>query len=103
MDINIGTDLREMERKMGRKIPFAMDGRIMKENTDGGDKWDSPGHVKDMSYKMSLQSKMQVLRQEMSHLQGMDVRLMRQLLSINDGIEATRCALEVEQGVRDGS
>ncbi|KAM9398423.1 leucine rich adaptor protein 1-like isoform 1-T1 [Salvelinus alpinus] len=100
MDITIATDLSEIERKIGRKIPeslfpFAPDGRMMKENTDGRDEWDSPGRVKDMSDTTSLQSNMRLLRQEMSHLRGMDVRLMCQLLSINDGIEATRWDLEV--------
>lgn len=100
MDITIGTDLSEIERKMGREIPeslfpFAPDGRMMKDNTHGRDEWDWPGHVEDMPSTQSLQSNMRLLRQEMSHLRGMDVRLMCQLLSINDGIEATRWDLEV--------
>lgn len=70
MDITIGTDLSDIERKMARKIPeslfpFATDGRMMKDNTDGRDGWDLPGHVQDMSYTVSLQSNMRLLRQEM--------------------------------------
>ena len=70
MDVTIGTDLSEIERKMGREIPeslfpFAPDGRMMKDNTHGRDEWDWPGHVEDMPSTQSLQSNMRLLRQEM--------------------------------------
>ncbi|KAL1023892.1 hypothetical protein UPYG_G00048600 [Umbra pygmaea] len=102
MDTNIGTDLKEIERKIGRKIPESLLRAVMerqsRERSSVGDKWNSPGHVTDIS-NTSLQSKVHLLRQELSHLRGVDVRLLCQLLMINDGIEATRWALEVERGL----
>lgn len=97
MDSNIGTDLRDIEKKLGRKTPDC----LFRSVTDGKFKDNSYGNRLESPIKCnsdSFQNKLRLLRQEMAHLRGTDVKLMRQLLSINEGIESTRWAME-ERGL----
>ncbi|XP_071757936.1 leucine rich adaptor protein 1-like [Centroberyx gerrardi] len=94
MDSNITSDFRDIEKKMGRKIPESLfsvsDGKLRDIKPVTSERPEKTV----LSDPQSLQRKIQLLKREMAQLRDMDVKLMRHLLSINDGIESTRWALE---------
>ncbi|XP_062864733.1 leucine rich adaptor protein 1-like [Trichomycterus rosablanca] len=96
-------DFRDIEVKLGRKVPESLARSITHRGkpvesfrgTSGG----------TSSGLQQLDSKLLFLKQEMAHLRAIDVKLMQQLLSINEGIESFRWVMEERGGVasREGS
>ncbi|XP_029382848.1 leucine rich adaptor protein 1-like [Echeneis naucrates] len=107
-DNSVLPDLTDIETKLGRKVPDSLIRSLV-----GGKLHDKPAtphlvgctfyaHSADLK---RLESKMQFLKQEMAHLRAIDVKLMQQLMSINEGIESIRWMIEDKAGVasQDGS
>ncbi|XP_071333704.1 leucine rich adaptor protein 1-like [Trachinotus anak] len=107
-DNGVVPDLRDIESKLGRKVPDSLVRSLV-----GGkhhDKQSATPHLVscklcDSADLKRLESKMQFLKQEMAHLRAIDVKLMQQLMSINEGIESIRWMIEDKGGVasQDGS
>lgn len=106
-------DLKDIESKVGRKVPDSLIRSLA-----GGkrpDEHDKAAHLTSCKRQNSsqssstdlkrLESKMLFLKQEMAHLRAIDVKLMQQLMSINDGIESIRWMMEDKGGMasQDGS
>ncbi|XP_029310621.1 leucine rich adaptor protein 1-like [Cottoperca gobio] len=105
-DNNVLPDLKDIETKMGLKVPDSL-----VRSLAGGKHHDKP-HERSAAprsppcslYANSadlkrLESKMLFLKQEMAHLRAIDVKLMQQLMSINEGIESIRWMIEDKGGV----
>lgn len=94
-------DFRDVENKVGRKVPES----LIRSFTTG------PAEIRSTETRVNshdlqtLNSKIIFLRQQMAHLRAVDVKLMQQLLSINEGIESIRWVMEERGGVasREGS
>ncbi|XP_051988932.1 leucine rich adaptor protein 1-like [Xyrauchen texanus] len=84
-------DFRDVESKLGRKVPES----LMRSVTAGAEVTCSEPH----KHTEDLRSKISFLRQQMAHLRAIDVKLMHQLLSINEGIESIRWVMEERGGV----
>ncbi|XP_030636811.1 leucine rich adaptor protein 1-like [Chanos chanos] len=87
-------NFKDLETKLGRKVPES----LVRSLTDGDFKWKSDtksteNHSASNDVKR-LESKMLFLKQEMALLRAIDVKLMHQLLSINEGIESIRWVME---------
>ncbi|XP_059379983.1 leucine rich adaptor protein 1-like [Carassius carassius] len=85
-------DLRDVENKMGRKVPESLIRSFAGEPFRGSETRERTDDLKTLHNKISF------LRQQMAHLRSIDVTLMRQLLSINEGIESLRWVLEERGG-----
>ncbi|KAI7813823.1 putative leucine rich adaptor protein 1-like [Triplophysa rosa] len=85
-------DLRDLENKLGRKVPES----LMRSFTGRSEVRSTETHARDLH---TLNSKIIFLRQQMAHLRAIDVKLMQQLLSINEGIESIRWVMEERGGV----
>ncbi|XP_013859770.1 leucine rich adaptor protein 1-like [Austrofundulus limnaeus] len=89
-------ELKDLETKLGRKVP---DG-LVRSLLAGGKRNDKSPHLTSCKFRADstdldrLQSKMLLLRQEMANLRAIDVKLMQQLMSINEGIESIRWMME---------
>ncbi|XP_076018445.1 uncharacterized protein LOC143010133 [Genypterus blacodes] len=80
-------DLRELESKLGVKTPESL--LIwMKNAADCEDDWSSDDH------SGALSDKIRILKDEMRWLRSADVRILRQLVSVHEGIEAMRWLME---------
>lgn len=97
-------DFKDLEIKLGRKVPES----LIRSFAERGVKTSSeekkvatPVTVKNhtSSDLKRLESKMLFLKQEMAHLRAIDVKLMHQLLTINEGIESIRWVMEERAGV----
>uniref|UniRef100_A0A1A7Y5J1 Leucine rich adaptor protein 1-like n=1 Tax=Iconisemion striatum TaxID=60296 RepID=A0A1A7Y5J1_9TELE len=106
---NFSPELKDLETKLGRKVP---DGLV--RSLAGGkrnDKHEKSCHLATCKFCTNssdfkrLQSKMLILRQEMANLRAIDVKLMQQLMTINEGIESIRWMIEDKGDVasQDGS
>ncbi|KAK7909884.1 hypothetical protein WMY93_014568 [Mugilogobius chulae] len=103
-DSNVLPELKDLETKLGRKVP---DGLV--RSLVGGKHHDK--HEKTRSAKFCaksadfkrLESKMLLLKQEMANLRAIDVKLMQQLMTINEGIESIRWMMEDKGALPDGS
>ncbi|KAM6949100.1 leucine rich adaptor protein 1-like [Aplochiton taeniatus] len=98
---NVLTDFKDIEAKLGRKVPdslvHSLAGGKLHEKQE--DKLPTPNCVKSRMNPADLkrlESKMLFLKQEMAHLRAIDVKLMQQLMSINEGIESIRWAMKEE-------
>ncbi|XP_036439087.1 leucine rich adaptor protein 1-like [Colossoma macropomum] len=95
-------DFKEIEMKLGRKVPQSLVRSIADLEHRGKieSRLTAPAkrHSTNQDLKR-LESKMVFLRQEMAHLRAIDVKLMQQLLSINEGIESIRWVMEERGGV----
>lgn len=112
-DSSVLPDLKDIESKLGRKVPDSLFRSLSgaKPADNKHDKGATPRLT--ASVKMwtnsadfkRLESKMQFLKQEMANLRAIDVKLMHQLMSINDGIESVRWMIEDKGGMasQDGS
>ncbi|XP_034413636.1 leucine rich adaptor protein 1-like [Cyclopterus lumpus] len=97
--------LKDIETKLGLKVPDSLV-RSLAEGTrpDKHEKSAAPLGVNrklcagNANFKR-LESKMLFLKQEMAHLRAIDVKLMQQLMSINEGIESIRWMIEDKGGV----
>ncbi|KAM4552427.1 uncharacterized protein PAE49_015854 [Odontesthes bonariensis] len=89
-------DLNELENKIGRKTPESL--LIwMKEAADCEDGWRSDvldGEDQNAAACDSLSDKINNLKQEMRWLRSADVRILRQLVAVHEGIEAMRWLME---------
>lgn len=106
-DSSIFPELKDLETKLGRKVPESLVRSLV-----GGkhhDKHEKPQRSAKFCAKSSdfrrLESKMLILKQEMANLRAIDVKLMQQLMSINEGIESIRWMMEEKGGMvsPDGS
>lgn len=109
---SVSPDLTDIETKLGRKVP---DGLV--RSLAGGRRSDRHEHKSAAPHLANckfcansadlkkLQSKMLFLRQEMANLRAIDVKLMQQLMSINEGIESIRWIMEDKEDMtsQDGS
>ncbi|XP_048851905.1 leucine rich adaptor protein 1-like [Brienomyrus brachyistius] len=106
MDGNPVLDFKDIETKVGRKIPEGLKRSIWQ----GGSKQAKeemiaapcvPGD--NASASRRLHGKVLLLRQEMAHLRAIDIKLMQQLLAINDAIESIKWVMEDKGPSRDSS
>ncbi|XP_004079714.1 leucine rich adaptor protein 1-like [Oryzias latipes] len=105
----VSPDLKDLEMKLGRKAPES----LVRFLTGGkhSDKWAPAPHLATCKFCANsadlkrLESKMSLLKQEMANLRAIDVKLMQQLMSINEGIESIRWVIEDKGGLasQDGS
>ncbi|XP_061566418.1 leucine rich adaptor protein 1-like [Cololabis saira] len=109
-DGNVSPELKDLESKLGRKAPDSLV-RSLTGSRHGEKTRDKSPHLSTCNFCAGsgdlkrLESKMLFLRQEMANLRAIDVKLMQQLMSINEGIESIRWVMEDKGGVasQDGS
>ncbi|XP_061620333.1 leucine rich adaptor protein 1-like [Phyllopteryx taeniolatus] len=93
-------ELKDLESKLGRKVPESLARSLV-----GGkhDKATNPATTRLAAAARPgrnsadfdrLEGKMLFLKQEMANLRAIDVKLMQQLLSINEGIESIRWVID---------
>ncbi|XP_028660979.1 leucine rich adaptor protein 1-like [Erpetoichthys calabaricus] len=110
MDDRALPDLKDIETKLGRKVPESL-ARSLKEERLAETREERSGRSNTASSRLDcsalerLKSKMNLLKREMAHLRAIDIRLMHQLLSINEGIESIKWMIEEKGAIasRDGS
>lgn len=110
-DNNVLPDLKDIETKLGLKVPDSLFRSLAGgKHHEKLEKSAAPHLVSRKVYANNadlkrLESKMLFLKQEMAHLRAIDVKLMQQLMSINEGIESIRWMIEDKGGVasQDGS
>ncbi|XP_006630010.1 leucine rich adaptor protein 1-like [Lepisosteus oculatus] len=99
MEESVLPDFKDIETKLGRKVPESLIRSLTEEalhETKEG-KPASPNvsvSLSNSSTLKRLESKMLFLKQEMAHLRAIDIKLMHQLLSINEGIESIKWVIE---------
>ncbi|XP_068456374.1 leucine rich adaptor protein 1-like [Clinocottus analis] len=95
-------DLREVENKVGRKTPESL--LIwMRDSADCEDGWRSDvvdRGDRSSAFSDSFSDKISSLKQEMRWLRSADVKILRQLVAVHEGIEAMRWLME-ERGASD--
>ncbi|KAG5845066.1 hypothetical protein ANANG_G00134890 [Anguilla anguilla] len=97
---NVLPDFKDIETKLGRKVPEG----LIRSFTEGGlhetkddNNLASPAvsvTKANTSDLKRLENKMRFLKQEMANLRAIDIKLMHQLLSINEGIESIKWLME---------
>ncbi|XP_059210881.1 leucine rich adaptor protein 1-like [Centropristis striata] len=101
-DNNVLPELKEIETKLGLKVPDSLirslAGGKHHEKSAAPHLQNCKVYGKNADLKR-LESKMLFLKQEMAHLRAIDVKLMQQLMSINEGIESIRWMIEDKGGV----
>ncbi|XP_051265665.1 leucine rich adaptor protein 1-like [Dicentrarchus labrax] len=89
-------DLRELENKVGRKTPESL--LIwMRDAADCEDGWRSDvvdREERSSALSESFSDKISNLKQEMRWLRSADVRILRQLVAVHEGIETMRWLME---------
>ncbi|XP_054609710.1 leucine rich adaptor protein 1-like [Dunckerocampus dactyliophorus] len=103
-DSNVFPELKDIETKMGRKVPESLIrclvGGQHDNNATSAAARVGYGKIQASSADFKrLESKMLLLKQEMANLRAIDVKLMHQLLSINEGIESIRWMIDDKGGV----
>ncbi|XP_013869279.1 leucine rich adaptor protein 1 [Austrofundulus limnaeus] len=88
-------DLYELENKIGRKTPESLL-TWMKDATGCEDTRSSDG---SFHFSSSLSEKLSELKQEMTRLRSADVRILRQLVAVHEGIEAMHWLMEERGGM----
>uniref|UniRef100_A0A3Q3X1I9 Uncharacterized protein n=1 Tax=Mola mola TaxID=94237 RepID=A0A3Q3X1I9_MOLML len=94
-------DLKDIETKVGRKVPDSLVRSLAagKRHDEHETRATSCQRRSNSADFRRLESKMLFLKQEMAHLRAIDVKLMQQLLSINEGIESIRWMIEDKGGL----
>ncbi|XP_006117907.2 leucine rich adaptor protein 1-like [Pelodiscus sinensis] len=97
-------DLRDIELKLGRKVPESLVRSLRGEEPAARDRSgggfcpaSAPGASRLSSSASALErleTKLHLLKQEMVNLRATDVKLMRQLLIINESIESIKWMIE---------
>ncbi|XP_073331673.1 leucine rich adaptor protein 1-like [Pagrus major] len=105
-DSGVLPELKDIETKLGRKVPDSLVRSLVGgKQQDEREKSAAAPHVTSRKCSSNngdlkrLESKMLFLKQEMAHLRAIDVKLMQQLMSINEGIESIRWMIEDKGGV----
>ncbi|XP_053715460.1 leucine rich adaptor protein 1-like [Synchiropus splendidus] len=99
--------LNDLESKLGRKVPESLIRSLVGHEHE--EERNVALHPVTCTLKSAdvkrLESKIQFLKQEMAHLRAIDVKVMQQLLSVNEGIESFRWLMEEREGMvtTDGS
>uniref|UniRef100_A0A3P8UBU6 Leucine rich adaptor protein 1 n=1 Tax=Amphiprion percula TaxID=161767 RepID=A0A3P8UBU6_AMPPE len=83
-------DLKELENKIGRKTPES----LLIWMKDAADCEDEVADRRDQRSADSFSDKINNLKQEMRWLRSADVRILRQLVALHEGIEAMRWLME---------
>ncbi|XP_029461354.1 leucine rich adaptor protein 1-like [Rhinatrema bivittatum] len=100
-------DLRDIEIKLGRKVPESLlrslreepCGRLKEAGREDRPAFaQGPGALQRSSALERLETKIHLLKQEMVLLRATDVKLMHQLLIINESIESIKWIIE-EKGI----
>ncbi|XP_077440687.1 leucine rich adaptor protein 1 [Vanacampus margaritifer] len=90
-------DLRDIEAKIGRKTPEGLL-RWMREEASSLRGEDKPAPATQETAKetgkKSLDEKIRKLKTEMAQLRSVDIKILQQLLSVHEGIEAVKWLLE---------
>ncbi|XP_034558121.1 uncharacterized protein LOC117826278 [Notolabrus celidotus] len=89
-------DLKELENKVGRKTPESLL-MWMRDAADREDGWRSDEVDRSESRIIlsdNFSEKINNLKQEMKWLRSADVRILRQLVAVHEGIEAMRWLME---------
>ncbi|XP_033884179.1 leucine rich adaptor protein 1-like [Acipenser ruthenus] len=91
-------DLKDVESKIGRKTPEGLL-RWLREDSALllGDNTLNPGESKErepLPGKKGLAEKIRDLKLEMAYLRSIDVKILQQLVTVNEGIEAVKWILE---------
>ncbi|KAK6494041.1 leucine rich adaptor protein 1-like [Huso huso] len=98
MEDTVLPDFKDIETKLGRKVPESLVRSFKEERQETRDEIPALSttlvNVSESSALKRLEIKMQVLKQEMAHLRAIDIKLMHQLLSINEGIESIKWVME---------
>ncbi|XP_048786970.1 leucine rich adaptor protein 1-like [Lagopus muta] len=106
MEPGAAPDLRDVEQKLGRKVPESLARPLRGEEHPGRaaaaaeptrGPAAAPGRRRAAALAR-LETKLRLLRQEMINLRATDVKLMRQLLIINESIESIKWMIE-EKGI----
>ncbi|XP_070711095.1 leucine rich adaptor protein 1-like [Pempheris klunzingeri] len=102
-DSSVLPELKDLETKLGRKVPDSLirslvGGKHQDERETAARSVNTKCCSNSADLKR-LESKMLFLKQEMAHLRAIDVKLMQQLMSINEGIESIRWMIEDKGGV----
>ncbi|XP_024129629.1 leucine rich adaptor protein 1 isoform X1 [Oryzias melastigma] len=86
-------DLNELENKIGRKTPDSLLAWMREECAQG---WRSvhPAKGSDPTFCHDLTDKITNLRQELRWLRSTDVKILKQLVAVHEGIEAMRWLME---------
>ncbi|XP_069736103.1 leucine rich adaptor protein 1-like [Phaenicophaeus curvirostris] len=92
-------DLRDVEQKLGRKVPESLARPLRGEEPPARPA--APRRRRPAPAR--LEAKLHVLRQEMVNLRATDVKLMRQLLIINESIESIKWMIEEKAVASRGS
>nr|XP_046237372.1 leucine rich adaptor protein 1-like [Scatophagus argus] len=104
-DSNLLPELKDIETKLGRKVPDGLIRSLVEGRRQDEHEKSTAAHLMNCKCCTNstdlqrLESKMLFLRQEMAHLRAIDVKLMQQLMSINEGIESIRWMIEDKGGV----
>ncbi|KAM9717273.1 leucine rich adaptor protein 1-like [Menidia menidia] len=99
---SVPPDFRDIETKLGRKVPDSLvrslaDGKHNDKSTAA--RLSTCKFCTTSADLQRLESKMLILRQEMANLRAIDVKLMQQLMSINEGIESIRWVMDDKGGI----
>ncbi|XP_058502754.1 leucine rich adaptor protein 1-like [Solea solea] len=86
-------ELKEVENKLGRKTPESLL-TWMRDAASCGDDVDDEWRDHSSASSGRLSDRILTLKQEMRWLRSADVRILRQLVSVHEGIEATRWLME---------
>ncbi|KAK2540178.1 leucine rich adaptor protein 1-like [Columba livia] len=111
MEPSAPPDLRDVEQKLGRKVPESLAGPLRGEELLGRP---VPAPARGPAAALGprrrraaaltrLETKLHLLRQEMVNLRATDVKLMRQLLIINESIESIKWMIEEKAIASRGS
>uniref|UniRef100_A0A8D0L6F1 Leucine rich adaptor protein 1 n=1 Tax=Sphenodon punctatus TaxID=8508 RepID=A0A8D0L6F1_SPHPU len=84
-------DLKDLESKVGRKAPEGLL-RWLREDPAAHLLRDSPGQGQQP--RPGLGDKIKALKLELAYLRAIDVKILQQLLAVNEGIETVRWLLE---------
>ncbi|XP_015704485.1 leucine rich adaptor protein 1-like [Coturnix japonica] len=111
MEPGAAPDLRDVEQKLGRKVPESLarplrgeehPGRAATAAEPARGPTAAPGRRRAAALAR-LETKLRLLRQEMINLRATDVKLMRQLLIINESIESIKWMIEEKAIASRGS
>ncbi|XP_036612297.1 leucine rich adaptor protein 1 [Trichosurus vulpecula] len=87
-------DLRDVEGKVGRKTPEGLLRSLRGEGEPVSALLQPPRGTPEAGHGLGLGDKVTALRLELAYLRAIDVKILQQLVTVNEGIEAVRWLLE---------